>query len=158
MSPPEFRFLLKYSVGYSLMAAPKACPECSKLMDVFGYHALSCRQKSSGIHRHNSIVLSIVKHMKAANLSWPVEECNPMNDTRERPGDIYIAEFDSLGHGPGDAFFDISVIHICAESYIRRASVGQLSKIRYNEKILKYPDLESPWLLNLLGVGNGWYE
>ena len=39
--------------------------------------------------------------MKAANLCCPVEECNPMNDTRERPGDICIAGLDSLGHGPG---------------------------------------------------------
>ena len=42
-------------------------------MDVFGHHALSCRQKSGGIHRHNSIVLSIVKHMKAANVSCSVK-------------------------------------------------------------------------------------
>ena len=61
ISPPEFRLLLKYSVGIPLMAAPKACPECSKMMDVFGHHALSCRQKSGGIHRHNSIVLSICR-------------------------------------------------------------------------------------------------
>ena len=58
------------------------------------------------------MVLSIVKHMKTANLSCSVEECNPMNGTRERPGDIYVAEFDFKGHGPEDAFFDISVIHL----------------------------------------------
>ena len=104
-------------------------------------------------------MLSIVKHMKAANLSCSVEECNPMNDTRERPGDIYIAEFDSLGHGPGDAFFDISVIHICAESYIRRASVGQLegSNIRYNEKMLKYPDLKSRFKPLVVESTGGWH-
>ena len=88
-------------------------------------------------------MLSIVKHMKIANLSCFVEECNPRNGTRERPGRICIAEFDSMGYGPGDAFFDIPVIHICAERYILSASVEQLeaSNIRYNEKMLKYPDL-----------------
>ena len=140
------------------MAAPKACPECSKMMDVFGHHALSCRQKSGDIHRHKSIVQSIVKHMKAANLSCSVEECNPMNDTRERPGDIYIAEFDSMGHWPGDAFFDIPVIHICAESYIRRASVGRWREAIFDttRKYLSIPTLShvsSLWLLNLPGVG-----
>jgi hypothetical protein len=37
-----------------------------------------------------------------------------MNDSRQRPGDIYMPEFEVFG----DAFFDISVINICAASYI----------------------------------------
>ena len=32
ISPPVFRLLLKNSVGTPLMAAPKSCPECSKMM------------------------------------------------------------------------------------------------------------------------------
>jgi len=43
-----------------------------------------------------------------------------------------MPEFDVFG----DAFFDISVINICAASYIKRASKGVLEgrQIRYEEK------------------------
>jgi hypothetical protein len=47
-----------------------------------------------------------------------VEVKNPMNNTSQRPGDIYMPEFDVFG----DAFFDLSVINSCAESYVRRDS------------------------------------
>jgi hypothetical protein len=62
-----------------------------------------------------------------------------MNNTSQRPGDIYMPEFD----GFGAAFFDVSVISSCADSYVRRASKGQLegSEIRYEAKMGKYPDL-----------------
>ena len=43
-SPPEFRLLLKYSVRIRLMAAPEACPEYLKMMDIFEHHALSSMQ------------------------------------------------------------------------------------------------------------------
>ena len=47
-----------------------------------------------------------------------------------------MPEFDSLG----DAFFDISVISIGADSYYKRAAKNQLagSDIRYQQKISKY--------------------
>jgi hypothetical protein len=50
-----------------------------------------------------------------------------------------MPEFDVFG----DAFFDVSVINSCAESYARRASKGQLegSGIRYEAKVGKYPEL-----------------
>ena len=52
--------------------------------------------------------------MKRANICCSAEESNPMNDSRQRLGDIYMPEFEVFG----DAFFDISVINICAASYI----------------------------------------
>jgi hypothetical protein len=51
-----------------------------------------------------------------------------MNDTRQRPGDIYMPEFDVYG----DAFFDVSIINVCAPSHVKKSAKGQLegSKIR----------------------------
>jgi hypothetical protein len=41
------------------------------------------------------------------------------------------------------AFFYVSVISICAESYVSRAAKGQLegSRIRYEQKMTKYLEL-----------------
>jgi hypothetical protein len=65
-----------------------------------------------------------------------------VNNTRQRPGDIYMPEFDIYG----DAFLDVSVINICADIYVSRATKGQLegSRIRFEEKMKKYPELGSP--------------
>lgn len=43
-----------------------------------------------------------------------------MNDTRQTPGDIYMHKFDIYG----EAFFDVSVISICTESYASKAAKG----------------------------------
>jgi hypothetical protein len=57
----------------------------------------------------------------------------------------------------GDAFFDVSVINICADSYVTRAAKGVLegSSIRYVAKMKKYPDLGprfKPLILKSTGV------
>ena len=81
---------------------------------------------------------------------------NPLNDTRQRSGDLYIPFFDERG---GEAFFDVSVIHILVPSYIRRASKGQLeaSKIRYDFKMTKYPDLGTRFKPLVLESTGGWH-
>ena len=82
------------------------------------------------------------------------EAFNPMNDTRQRPGDIYMSEFDIYG----EAFFDISVISICAPSHAIRASKGQLegSKIRYEQKMAKYPELGARFKPMVIKSTEGW--
>ena len=79
--------------------------------------------------------------MREAHITFSLEQRNPRNDTRQRPGDIFIANYDTRE----PAYLDVSVIHILARSYLRRASIGQLegSKIRYEYKLSKYPDLGS---------------
>ena len=151
--------LLKYSVGIPLMAEPRRCRECSLLMDIYGQHALVCRKASGGIDKHDSIKNGIFRLMKNANLACSVEARNPMNDSRERPGDIYMPEFDMVREGHGDAFFDVSVINTCAESHIIRSSKGQLegSKIRYIEKMVKYSDLGSRMRPLIVEHTGGWH-
>ena len=78
-----------------------------------------------------------------------------MKDNRERPGDIYMPEFDVYG----DAYFDVSVISICAESYVSRAAKGQLEgrKIRYKQKMDKYPEWGSRFKPLVFESTGGWH-
>ena len=151
----SFRALLKYSIGLPLFSGVHKCPDCGKNQDKYGHHALSCKVASGSIDKHNSIVNGIFKHLKQAFITCCSEAFNPMKDNRERPGDIYMPEFDVYG----DAFFDVSVISICADSYFSRAAKGQLegSKIRYDTKMAKYPDLGSRFKPLVIESTGGWH-
>lgn len=155
LDPSSFRALLKYSVGLPIMSEDQPCPDCGKMQDKFGHHALSCKVASGKIDRHNSIVLGLSALLKKASINHRVESMNPMNNTRQRPGDLYMPEFDPYG----EAFFDVSVISICAESYYKKASKGQLegSKIRYDEKMRKYPELQNRFKPLVIESTGGWH-
>ena len=66
-----------------------------------------------------------------------------------------MPEFDVYG----DAYFDVSAISICAESYVSRAAKGQLEggKIRYKHKMDKYPELGSRFKPLVLESTGGWH-
>ena len=155
IEPSAFRLLLKYSIGMPLFSDVRNCPDCGKTMDKFGHHALSCRKASGAIEKHNSIVNSIFLQMKAAGINCCSEAFNPMKDCRQRPGDIYMPEFDVRG----DAFFDVSVISIGSDSYYARAAKSKLSgsEIRYQSKMSKYPDLGFRFKPLVLESTGGWH-
>jgi hypothetical protein len=50
--------------------------------------------------------------MKNSGMSCSYEAKTLNNPTRQRPGDIFVPEFDNYG----DAYFDISVINITCKS------------------------------------------
>ena len=101
------------------------------------------------------IVVGIAEHLRKANITFSLEQRNPRNDSRQRPGDIFIANYDTRG----PAYLDVSVIHILARSFLRRASIGQLegSKIRYDYKMSKYPDLGSSFKPSVVESTGGWH-
>ena len=101
-------------------------------MDIYGHHALVCKKGATLISRHNSGCYAICDSCKGLSIPCSLEAPNPMNITRERPGDIYFPEFDE--HGDGHC--DYSDIHIAAASYVYKSSKGLLegSKIRYDYK------------------------
>jgi hypothetical protein len=150
-----FRALLKYSIGLPLLNGSHRCPDCGMNQDNYGHHALSCKVASGSIDKHNSIVDGIFRRLKKAHITCSSEAFNPMKDNRERPGDIYMPAFDVYG----DAFFDVSVISICADSYFSRAAKGQLegSKIRYDLKMKKYPDLGPRFKPLVVESTGGWH-
>ena len=82
-----------------------------------------------------------------------IYECLP--DTRLRPGDIFMPEFDVYG----DAFFDISVISICADSHYKRASKGPFkgAEIRFHSKKMKYKDLKENFKPLVVESTGGWH-
>jgi hypothetical protein len=94
--------------------------------------------------------------MKKAKITCDVEVKSPMNNSSQRPGDIYMPEFDLFG----DAYFDVSVINSCAESYCRRASKGQLegSFIRFKSKMGKYPELGRRFKPLVVEATAGWHR
>ena len=155
IDPAAFRCLLKYSIGIPIMSEDQRCPDCGKNQDKFGHHALSCKVASGKIDRHNSIVEGISAQLKIAAINHRVEKSNPMSNSRERPGDLYMPEFDTYG----EAYFDVSVISICADAYYNRADLGQLkgSDIRYKAKMKKYPDLGSRFKPLVLESTGGWH-
>jgi len=137
------------------MSRESSCPDCGNPQDRYGYHALSCKVASGAIDKHNSIVKGLYDFIKRNNISCSMEAFNPASDSRERPGDISIPDFDVYG----DGYFDLSVISIVAPSYISRASKGNLegSKIRYFRKIGKYPDLGKKFKPLILECTGGWH-
>ncbi len=151
----SFRMLLKYFTGFPLISVPQKCPDCDKLMDIHGHHALSCKVASGKIHQHNSVVEGLASFLQSASINFRVEDPNPANNSQERPGDIFIADFDNFG----DAYLDVSVISICAESYYQRASKEPLagSQLRYLEKKRKYPELRERFKPMVIESTGGWH-
>jgi dethiobiotin synthetase len=66
-----------------------------------------------------------------------------------------MPEFDVYG----DAFFDVSEIKLCAPSHVRKAAKGQLegSKIRYDVKMAKYPELGHRFKPLVVESTGGWH-
>jgi hypothetical protein len=156
IDPAPFRLLLKHSLGMPLILSSQRCPDCNTLMDIYGDHATTCKTASGVIDKHNSIVKCLVLKMKNAGMSCSYEAKNLNNSTRQRPGDIFVPEFDNYG----DAYFDISVINITCKSHLAKASQGPLmgADIRYVEKMKKYPDLGPRFKPLVIESSGGWHK
>jgi hypothetical protein len=150
-----FRLLVKYSLGMPIILASQRCPDCNNLMDVYGDHAVTCKTGCGVIDKHNSIVKSLVKKMRSAAMTCSYEAKNLNNSSRQRPGDIFIPEFDIYG----DAYLDVSVINITVKSYLPKSSKGLLcgANVRYSEKMKKYPDLGPKFKPLVIESTGGWH-
>ncbi len=125
------------------------------MQDVYGAHAISCPRASGAIDKHNAIVNGIYDMLKGARISCIKEASNPAVDSRQRPGDIYIPDFDVYG----EAYLDVSVITNVAESNTARAMRGRLecSRYRFDSKKRKYPDLGNKFKPLVLESSGGWH-
>jgi hypothetical protein len=155
VDPVSFRMALKYSVGIPLLLTERSCPDCSKMMDVYGDHASTCKVSSGSIDKHNSIVRALHNVMVDAKINCSMEASAPGQKTKQRPGDIFVPDFD----GNGDAYFDVSVINTCCSSHISRSSKGPLcgAQIRYDQKVAKYPDLGRQFKPLVVEAFGGWH-
>lgn len=137
------------------MTQPAPCPGCGRIQDTRGVHAIACKTASGAIDKHNSIVKGFADELKKGHVNCVMEAFNPASDNRQRPGDIFIPEFDVYG----DDFLDVSVINILAPTHITRAPKGPLegSKIRFVEKKTKYADLGERMKLLVVENTGGWH-
>jgi hypothetical protein len=94
--------------------------------------------------------------MKNVAMNCSYEAPNLNNNSRQRPGDIFIPEFDVYG----DAYLDVSVINITAKSYLSKSAKGQLcgADIRYLDKMKKYPDLGPRFKPLVIESTGGWHK
>jgi hypothetical protein len=155
LTPAVFRMLLKYHLGIPILSYPQPCPDCHKLMDVYGDHAMVCPVSSNRIDKHDSIAELLFENLKKAGLSVCLNVGKPEQHDGSRPGDIYLSKFDNLG----ESYFDISIINILCPSHLARASKGQLqgSDIRYKEKLKKYSDLKDQLKPLIIENTGGWH-
>ena len=151
-----FRLLLKFSLGMPVLQTPQPCPDCGAIMDIFGDHAVTCRTAGGVIDKHNSIVKCLAAKMKMVGINCSYEVMNLNHDSRQRPGDIFIPEFDVFG----DGYLDVSVINTTCSSYLTQSSKGQLfgAEIRYSMKSKKYPDLGPRFKPLVVESTGGWHR
>ncbi len=153
----SFRLLLKFHLGLPLFAGTQNCPDCFKPQDSYGHHAISCNVAAGPIHRHDSLVHCITDYLRKAKVSCATNVGCPKLENLQRPGDIFINDFDNFG----DAYLDLSdlsVINVFADAYFKRASKGVLegSKIRYTQKKRKYEDLGHKMKPLVVQCTGGW--
>ena len=156
----SFQFMLKYSLGVPLFLEKHECLDCGVLMDQFGDHAVTCSFSSGRIEKHNSLVNVLYKKLKDVGVSCYCEAAVisnsvPNSESKERPGDLFITDFDIFG----EAYFDVSVINMLCPSYLRKSSSGSLcgAEIRYAEKMKKYAHIGPQFKPLAVECTGGWH-
>ena len=118
-----FRTALKFRLGMPLFREPFLCAAltgdgvpCGCLMDVYGDHALCCRNGPSFLFRHNSIRDILGHAARAAGLNAVViEKKNQVEGSNARPGDITVQHYH---RGFASSAFDVTISHPLQKKYI----------------------------------------
>jgi hypothetical protein len=129
----EFIALITWWLGVP-MPAGNVCPTCKKhVVDVHGYHQLTCRWAGSLGVRHNAIRDTLAKAMRAAG--WSVAtEVNILPTGQQRAADI-------LRRSDMPVAYDVAITHGLQPSYIDdTAASGPTAADKYAEthKTSKY--------------------
>jgi hypothetical protein len=128
-----------------------------KLFNVLINH-LKCKKDnidfSNGISK--VCVVDLMNKMKAVTMACSYEAKNLNNSSNQRPGDIFVPEFDIYG----DPFLDFSVINIIAKSHLAKSAKGQFcgANIRYSDKMKKYPDHGPRFKPLVIESTGGWHS
>lgn len=105
MTNPEFRASVLLRLGLPVYATPSTCALCNKVLDVHGYHSLSCGKGGDRVIRHNAIRDLLFNLCSQACLQPKKEVSNLVSGTSERPGDVFIPRW-NLGKS---AAIDVSI-------------------------------------------------
>ena len=124
-----------------LRSGTRWCGCCSTLMDVFGDHAEACLQHARGhdYAAHNFVRDAVLACAREAGLE-PVSEARDLvDDTQERPADVYLPA--CSGHGLGGdgsaglgACIDVSGVRALTASALRSNSLLKPLQRRFELK------------------------
>ena len=119
-TPAEFSFLVRFWLGLDIYPKQVPCPFCSEMMDLKGYHSLTCRTGGHLGVRHNALREVLFLACESACLCPQRETPFLLPNSADRPADVFIPSF-SLGQ---PACFDCAITHTQQPKYIKDASVS----------------------------------
>ena len=145
--------LLSLRMGAKIREEGTICARCGEEMDVYGHHALSCKNGHFNILRHDSVRDRIVYWMKQARMEPKIEQrwMNQEEELRkrniakgkqistilERPGDIAVPGYFKDGRSDTTAYFDVVISNIWSKSYIQHTAKRRLWLAKHKESVKK---------------------
>mmetsp|Transcript_18456 Transcript_18456/g.23873 ORF Transcript_18456/g.23873 Transcript_18456/m.23873 type:complete len:393 (-) Transcript_18456:171-1349(-) len=117
----EFQISVAYRLGLPVnLGGNRFCSisKCSKILDKYGDHALSCAYGGDRIYRHNALRDSIFHMLRRVGFDAKLEKKGLLVDSNEKPGDIFVHSFDA----GRPAAFDVTVSSSIQSSSINQAS------------------------------------
>ena len=120
MMSTHFAVALQLRLGAPVYAVgmPPLCPKCHKSSDRRGHHAMSCATTSDRIIKHDTVCDIVAGKGKEAGLHTQREVRNIVPDSRARPGDVVMYNWE----GGRTVALDITVVSPVAETVVREAA------------------------------------
>jgi hypothetical protein len=114
-----FACIIRHHLGIPHEAKRSAiikCKFCDKYMDMDGSHAIDCK-KNSVVKRHDSVKFVIAAACAGAGIASEVEKSGIDPDSRVRPADVTIHNWDQV-----EAWIDVAVVNPGCPSMRERAA------------------------------------
>jgi hypothetical protein len=105
------------------------CKFCDKYMDLGGTHAIDCK-KNSVVQRHDSVKFIIAAACRGAGIASEVEQSGIDPDSRVRPADVTIHNWDQV-----EAWVDVAVVNPCCPSMWEKSASSQNYAVEYSAKL-----------------------
>ena len=136
--PTDFCLAVKWVLGCPVIPQPITCPACQDIFDVYGDHALSCKQGRDRISLHNSLrdVLASTASLGFGHSNVRVEVHAELAVGNHRPRDICITGWSHLN----DTLFDITTT-LPSQSTLLASSAhttGHAAQIAHDTKLRKW--------------------
>lgn len=133
MDPKSFRFAALFSIGGHFSDSEWKCPECDKMMDVHGDHALICAKTGTIVHRHNDVATLFVKEAREALITVDAEK-RIFNGHNNYDADFVFGNgIPTLDISKRPAAFDVTVSCNFNKTAIKTAAEKELSTAQHAE-------------------------
>ena len=137
MSPYEFTKAARLRLGLAIFPKTRNCPKCkSCVLDVYGQHAQNCKTGGAPTSRHNKIRDLLFSQCQASVLAPRKEVQNLLDNTGEKPADIFIP---SWSNGC-PAAIDVTITNPLNMDIVSKSAnqAGSAAAMRAASKITKY--------------------